>query len=238
MHGLHYPLDELYCIRVQLFNPGNIVMSQSNCSSLTTDSPGTRCTAFEGSRRIASGELKHVALKAKEVIDRGERAAVLIFDNVTSELIEVDFRGTAAEVLKRLTTPASEQVRPETSARAEDEVRRPGRPRLGVVAREVTLLPRHWEWLSSQPGGASVALRKLVEEARRVNATRDRMRMAQEAAYRFLSAMAGNEPGFEEAIRALFAGRPDRFDELVAAWPIDVRDHARQLASGAFCLLP
>jgi hypothetical protein len=213
-------------------------MSQSNCSSLTTDSPGTRCTAFEGSRRIASGELKHVALKAKEVIDRGERAAVLIFDNVTSELIEVDFRGTAAEVLKRLTTPASEQVRPETSARAEDEVRRPGRPRLGVVAREVTLLPRHWEWLSSQPGGASVALRKLVEEARRVNAARDRMRMAQEAAYRFLSAMAGNEPGFEEAIRALFAGRPDRFDELVAAWPIDVRDHARQLASGAFCLRP
>lgn len=196
----------------------------------------SNCTAFEGARRIASGELKHVARKAKEVIDRGERAPVLIFDDVTSEVIEVDFRGTAAEVVERLTIPADKGERPEVSAGAEDQVRRPGRPRLGVVAREVTLLPRHWEWLNSQPGGASVALRKLVEEARRVNATRDRMRIAQEAAYRFMSAMAGNEPGFEEATRALFAGRPERFEELVADWPIDVRDHARHLASGAFDL--
>ena len=147
---------------------------------------------------------------------------MLIFDNATSELIEVDFRGTAREVQKRPTTP----VPPEASCRAEDEARRPGRPRLGVVAREVTLMPRHWEWLNSQPGGASVALRKLVEEARRVNATRDRIRMAQEAAYRFMSAMAGNEPGFEEATRALFAGRLEPFGALVAAWPIDIRDHA------------
>ncbi len=188
------------------------------------------CAAFEGSRRIASGELKEVALRVKEVIDRGERAPVLIFDNVTSELIEVDLRGTAADVLRRL---SDEGPRSEATP-AEEEVRRPGRPKLGVVAREVTLLPRHWEWLNSQPGGASVALRKLVEEARRVNAAKDRVRAAQESAYRFMSAMAGNEPGFEEALRALFAGKPDRFHELTAAWPIDVRDHARRLAALAF----
>jgi uncharacterized protein len=191
---------------------------------------GRHCTAFEGARRIASGDLKHVALKVKAVIDRGERAPVLIFDDITSEPIEVDFRGTAQAVLKRLSIPAAAAV----AEPPEEESRRPGRPRLGVVAREVTLLPRHWEWLNSQPGGASVALRKLVEEARRVNAGKDRVRMAQEAAYRFMSAMAGNEPGFEEASRALFAGKPDRFDESVAAWPIDVRDHARHLASAAF----
>src|SRR5437868_5494172 len=108
-----------------------------------------QCTAFEGVRRIVSGDLKHVASKVKAVIDRGERAPVLIFDDTTSELVEVDFRGTVQAVLKRLATPAAEA----SSAPAEDEeARRPGRPRLGVVAREVTLLPRHWEWLNSQPG--------------------------------------------------------------------------------------
>jgi uncharacterized protein len=193
-------------------------------------SPQTPCTAFEGTRRIASGELKHVALKAKAVIDRGERAPVLIFDDITSELIEVDFRGTAKNVLKKLSA-APTTASPPLDA---ESPRRPGRPKLGVVAREVTLLPRHWDWLNSQPGGASVALRKLVEEARRVNATRDRVRQAQEAAYRFMSAMAGNEPGFEEAARALFAGKRERFDTQVESWPIDVRDHAKKLAAAAF----
>ena len=112
--------------------------------------------------------------------------------------------------------------------------RRPGRPKLGVVAREVTLLPRHWEWLNSQPGGASVALRKLVEEARRANSGKDRLRRAQEAAYRFMSTMAGNEPGFEEAARALFAGRQEPFEALVRGWPKDVREHAKKLAAGVW----
>lgn len=111
-----------------------------------------------------------------------------------------------------------------------DPIRGRGRPRLGVVAREVTLLPRHWDWLNSQPGGASVALRKLVEEARRTRGDNDRVREAQEAAYRFLNAIAGNLPGFEEALRALFAYDRRRFADLIAGWPQDVRDHAIQLA--------
>src|ERR1700690_1044417 len=164
--------------------------------TITADGPlegetGQRpCTAFAGARRIASGDLRDVALKAKRAVDRGGPAAVLIFDDASGEVIEVDFRGTAAEVLKRLSEPAP---------------RGPGRPRLGVVAREVTLLPRHWDWLRRQPGGASIALRKLVDQARRVSGDRDRTRAAQEAAYHFISAMAGNLPGFEEAARALFA---------------------------------
>ena len=99
------------------------------------------------------------------------------------------------------------------------------------MAREVTLLPRHWEWLSAQPGGASVALRKLVEHARIAGQGSDRKRRAQESCYRFLSAMAGNEANFEEATRALFAGRRARFDEMTEPWPKDVRDHARRLAA-------
>jgi hypothetical protein len=189
------------------------------------------CTAFAGTRCIGSGDLKEVALKAKRVIDRGGLAPVLIFDDISSELIEVDFRGTPGDVLKRLSEPASGGA---SAQPGPESARGPGRPRLGVVAREVTLLPRHWDWLSSQPGGASVALRKLVEEARRVNAGKDRVRLAQEAAYRFMSAVAGDEPGFEEALRALFAGKPGRFEEQIAAWPVDVRDHAKKLAAGAF----
>ena len=189
----------------------------------------TRCTAFEGSRRIASGELQDVALKAKEVLDRGEYAPVLIFDEETSEPVDLDFRGTPEDVLSRLQKPAA------APAEADPEApRRAGRPKLGVVAREVTLLPRHWDWLNGQPGGASVALRKLVEHARRANEGIDRIRRAREAAYRFMSAMAGNEPGFEEAARALFAGNRERFDQHVALWPGDVRDHAKRLAAAGF----
>ncbi len=105
-----------------------------------------------------------------------------------------------------------------------------GRPKLGVVAREVTLLPRHWEWLADQPGGASVALRKLVEAARRDHRERDEQRQLQERAYHFMSAMAGDLPGFEEGLRALYASERARFTELIAAWPADVREHALRLA--------
>ena len=184
----------------------------------------TSCTAFKGPRCIAAGELADVALKAKTAVDKGEQ--VLIFDDTTSESIEVDFRGSAEDVLRRLAQTDGNQA-------VTDGPRGPGRPKLGVVAREITLLPRHWDWLNAQPGGASVALRKLVEEARRANGGKDRVRQSQEAAYRFISIMAGNRPGFEEAMRALFAGHRDRFDQLIAPWPKDVRRHARKLAAEA-----
>jgi len=183
------------------------------------------CVAFEGSRRIAAGDLASVAAEVKRALDRGGDAPILIFDEETSEQLEVDFRGTVEDVLARL-RPAA--------ASPDEAPRGPGRPRLGVVAREVTLLPRHWEWLGEQPGGASAALRRLVEEARRANADNDRVRKAREAAYRFLSTMGGNLPGFEEANRALFAGDAAKFDREVEAWPADIRDHARKLARASF----
>ena len=210
-------------------------MTSSAETFASTDRSQPICTAFEGTRRIASGALSHVVLKVKEVLDRGERGPVLIFDDSTSELVELDFRGTAEEVTVRLAATPDTNVPSGQAASAISEApRKPGRPRLGVVAREVTLLPRHWDWLNHQPGGASVALRKLVEEARRGSESKDRVRHAQESAYRFMSALAGNEPGFEEALRCLFAGNKPRFDSLVDGWPIDVRDHARRLAADAF----
>jgi uncharacterized protein len=188
----------------------------------------TLCTAFTGTRRIASGPIADVALAAKPVADRGE--SVLIFNDATAQPVEIDFRGSAADLRDRLARRVDAAPRQEPEPVALEAPRGPGRPKLGVVAREVTLLPRHWDWLARQPGGASVALRKLVEDARRASGDKDRVRGAREVAYRFMAAMAGNLPNFEEASRALFAGDGARFYPLVAAWPEGIRDHTVKLA--------
>jgi uncharacterized protein len=196
--------------------------------------PGSEAAyiAFEGDRCIASGNLSAVARAAKEVLDRRKDASILVFDSTTSTPIELDFRGSMDEVLARL--PQTTGTSATTDEPVQPAPRGPGRPKLGVVAREVTLLPRHWEWLAQQSGGASVALRRLVDEARRANRDKDRVRQAQEAAYSFIAAMAENKPHYEEVARALFAADAKRFEAWTASWPTDVRDHARRLAAPAF----
>ncbi len=204
-------------------------------------------TCFDGYQRIASGPLPEVALMAKRSIDNGSTGPVLIFADATGHSIDIDTYGSTEALMARLAEPISIDANPvstqpglplQTASELDntdspvDKHRERGRPKLGVVAREVTLLPRHWEWLATQPGGASVALRKLVEEARRANREKDRIRTAQERAYRFMSALAGDLPGFEEATRALFANDRQHFGELVAIWASDVRDYAIWLAFG------
>jgi hypothetical protein len=196
-----------------------------------TPKPRNTCSAFAGERRIAAGDVREVAGAAKQALDRCDDVSVLVFDDTSGGPIEIDFRGTLEQVLARL--PDVTDV-PVALDDAPSTPRGPGRPKLGVVAREITLLPRHWDWLARRPGGASVAIRKLVEEARRTGEDEDRLRQAREATYRFMSVMAGNKPHYEDAIRALFAGDPIRFEELIAGWPADVRDHASRLAEGAF----
>ena len=213
---------------------------------LTLDTP---CSVFQSGRCLASGRLSEVALPMKAALDASARSLqappVLLLDDTTAEVIDLDWRGTPKEVLARLkamlaTTPdpatAGVSDEPDNAAPAPGAAlaRGPGRPRLGVVAREVTLLPRHWDWLAAQPGGASVALRKLVEVARRDSETRDRVRHASAVAYRFMSTIAGHEAGFEEASRALFAGDQAGFDVLIAGWPVDVQHHLKRLAADAF----
>lgn len=198
--------------------------------------PEQQCIAFSDHVRIATGSLLDAAVAAKSAVDTGS-ARILVFDAETSQPIELDLRGSAADVAARYaapTAPAPADTAEAAPPPGASTPRSPGRPKLGVVAREVTLLPRHWEWLASQPGSASVTLRKLVEQARRESAGADRRRVASDSAYRFMTAMAGNEPGFEEATRALYAGDAARFAEITERWPADVRDHARELASAAF----
>lgn len=183
------------------------------------DNDNQRCTAFCGVKRIASGTPAAVALKVKRAGEEGGADPILVFDDASGRQVDFDLRGTDGEIVARL-DPAGQ--------------RKPGRPRLGVTAREVTLLPRHWDWLNAQPGGASVTLRKLVDTARSAQGGRAAKRQAQEAADRFMLAMAGNQPHYEEATRALYAGNWQRFKDLTEHWPADVRDHARKLAEPAF----
>jgi uncharacterized protein len=187
-------------------------------------------TSFQGNRRLASGPLHVVALAVRIATEQPAIDPVLIFDDSTGRSIDIDTRGSDDDIFARY---APSPPYDEGALQAANDVPRGrGRPKLGVVAREVTLLPRHWEWLASQPGGPSVALRKLVEEARHTDSGRDQSRAGQERAYHFLSAMAGDMPGFEEASRALFANDRMKFGELIAAWPADVRTHATWLAYG------
>ncbi len=180
-------------------------------------------TAFAGRSRIAAGPLPKVALALKHAPATVEPIA--IFNDRTGRPVDLDLRGSDRDIVARLTSEAATAPDQQPT-----EPRGRGRPKLGVVAREITLLPRHWEWLNAQPGGASVALRKLVDEARRTSGDRDRAREAREAAYHFMSAIGGDLPHFEDASRALFADDRRRFAELIASWPADIRDHAIALA--------
>ncbi|MDB5799444.1 MAG: uncharacterized protein JWL63_383 [Rhodocyclales bacterium] len=190
----------------------------------------TAWIAFADSKRIATGTPADVATQAKSFVDAHPQTTVFMFDAETSQRIDIDLCASLTHVLRCVPKPEAQAPQGESQA---DTPRTAGRPKLGVTAREVTLLPRHWDWLASQPGGASVSLRKLVEHAMRASKETDRIRLARESAYRFMSAMAGDAAGFEEASRALFAGNDAGFRQSVAKWPKDVREHALSLAAAA-----
>jgi hypothetical protein len=176
--------------------------------------------AFAGEVRIAFGSLATVALAARRALDADPAASVLVFAKDSGAVVDLDLRGTEEDVINRLSAPP-----------IDDKTKR-GRPKLGVVAREVTLLPRHWEWLARQKGGASVTLRALVDAARKADLDAEPSRTRTEAAYRFMTAMAGDLPGFEEAMRAIFAGDRRRLEQQILSWPDDIRGEALRFAYG------
>lgn len=178
----------------------------------------TGVTVFVGERLIARGDLASAVRAGHPFADA---LTIIAFDDATGRVVDLDLRGSVDEAAAR----ASSQVPPPKPAR--------GRPRLGVTAREITLLPRHWAWLANQPGGASAALRLLVDDARRKSAATDAARQAQEAAYRVMTVLAGNLPSYEEAVRALFAGDRDRLSDLIAAWPKDIAAYVGELADAS-----
>ena len=199
-------------------------------------------TAFVGFKRVTSGSLPDVAAAVRApgdlVVASGE-GDLLVFDDDGGRVIDLDLRGPEAQVRARAEALATSlEARPSksdvASARLQPGRRGPGRPRLGVVGKEVTLLPRHWAWLDAQKGGASATLRRLVEAARRRSDGSERVRRARDAAYRFMAALAGDLPGYEEALRALFRGDAAGFSRETEDWPEDVRAYAAALSADAF----
>ena len=187
---------------------------------MPSDTPPGNLIVFAAFNCIAQGSTADVLAQLRE---RKDDTPYLVFNEQTGELLDFDVHNRAGAVAH-----AASAETPEETPRGV------GRPKLGVVAREVTLLPRHWDWLNRQPGGASVALRRLVQEASRVNADRDAVRASREAAYRFMTAIAGALPGFEEATRALFAGERERFEALIGSWPADLRIHLQKLSAAGW----
>ncbi len=181
--------------------------------------------AFRGQSRVAAGTLKEVAIAIRRQLDQGDESLVLLFDQEDGRQLDVDLNGSVADVERRF---AAESPQPAAAPRGR------GRPKLGVIGREVTLLPRHWDWLQSQRGGPSATLRRLVDEARTANRGRDRVRQSQDAINRFISAVAGDLPGFEEANRALYRGERQRFEQEIAHWPADVRTQIATWVAEAF----
>jgi len=176
-------------------------------------------TAFLEGRRLACGPLHEVAVAVLRAQQVQAEAYPLVFSNASGKSADLDLRGGEEAVAARYTVAAPVPV-----------PKGRGRPKLGVIAREVTLLPEHWDWLAAQPGGASVALRKLVHEARRNGGDREQTRQAHDRAYHAMSTLAGHLAGFEEASRALFAGDRERLMAQMAAWPQDVQAYVLQLA--------
>jgi hypothetical protein len=157
---------------------------------------------------VASGSLDTALRQVKEIKEPADQP-LLIFEDATGKQVDFDLRGSIDEVLARV-APKS----PRTG---------PGRPKLGVVSREISLLPRHWEWLESQSQGASAAIRRLVDEARKQDSGETRAKI--DAIGRVMTAIGGNLPGFEEAYRALYARDRERFAAQIAEWPPDLRDY-------------
>lgn len=187
-------------------------------------------TAFAGDRLIESAPIQQTLTRVKQQLDSGETAPVLVFEDQTGAQIDFDWRGSIEDVLSRL----KEHPWFKQESTASETRSGPGRPRMGVVSREVSLLPRHWEWLDAQTGGMSATLRRLVDQARKSTVGVDGVSRMRDATSRFMWAMAGNLPDFEEATRALFADDYAGFCARIKGWPPDVQAHLRRLAQGAF----
>ena len=183
-------------------------------------------TAFEGNRQLFHGSLSDIVLKIKNRLGKAENSSILIFSDSTGKTMDFNFHGSERDVQRRLEVYITEEVQKDNSG--------PGRPKLGVISREVSLLPRHWEWLATQSGGASSTLRNLVEEAKKKLTNGNQIKQAQERTYKFMSALAGDFVGYEEALRALYKRDENNFLIQIQGWPNDVKNHAVEMAGPAF----
>lgn len=183
-------------------------------------------TAFLNGNLLAQGNLEDVVLKIKKQMGKADHSEALLFNDSTGKVIDFNYQGSKEDVEKRL-----EVYKTPTSVSTPTG---PGRPKLGVVSREVSLLPRHWEWLAAQPGGASATLRLLIEEARKKTESSVSIKQLQERTYQVMFTLAGDLEGYEESVRALYKKDRKSFLEHQNTWPSDVKKYILKVAQGIF----
>ena len=184
-------------------------------------------TAFDGFHKLITDSLEEVLLVVKKRLKSHREAQILIFSDLTGKQMDFDLSGSSDDILERYKIFKAQAVPAQSVV---------GRPKLGVVAREISLLPQQWEWLNQQTGGSSAAIRLLIDEKMKINLSSEKMKtkMAQEVTYKFLSAIAGDLPHFEEAIRFLYRADRKKFMEMTLSWEVDIVEHALKLAKDVF----
>lgn len=183
-------------------------------------------TVFDKFQILSQGSLNEVAIAVKKRLRIQSDARILIFSDSTGRQVDLDFSGTEKDTLERLKIYIPKTASPHTGA---------GRPKLGVIPREISLLPHHWEWLLNQEGGASSAIRRLIDEKNKpALLAKDKIKQAQEVTYKFLSAIAGDLPHFEDVIRFLYRKDKKKFENLMSDWPKDIVKYSTALANQAF----
>lgn len=184
-------------------------------------------TAFDNTSIIAHGSLRDVILKTKKILGKSENSSFLIFSDSTGKTIDFNFQGTEKEILKRLEIFVS-------NSDEKIELARPGRPKLGVISREISLLPRHWEWLATQSSGASSSIRNLIEDAIKKSTSKVSLKQQQEKVYRVMTTLAGDLDGYEEAIRSLYKRDRESFIKFTKGWSKDLRSYLEKLTNDVF----
>ena len=193
----------------------------------------SQITAFEVEKIFCSGPKIEVILAMKNELSKSPNKRFLCFEDTSGQQIDFDISGTKEEIIQRLSTHTITAPEPISADENKAIDKKLGRPKLGVVPKEVTLLPRHWLWLGAQSGGASATIRRLVEQASKANSGENKRKKCQESAYRFLSAVAGNYPNYEEVLRAIFRDDEKMISNLTSEWPKDIVTYAQKLFSNS-----
>ncbi len=172
-------------------------------------------SAFLEDELIAQGPRAVVTRRIEERYPASDFSRIRVFDDATGRVTDLDYWDASAD--------APAEAAPASPPRGR------GRPKLGVVSREVTLLPRHWDWLAAQRGGASATIRRLIEDARKRRSETLTAAEAREGVHRFLTEMAGDREGYEEALRALYRSDIAGVRAIADAWPEDIRRYLNRL---------
>ncbi|MES2802482.1 MAG: DUF2239 family protein [Bdellovibrionota bacterium] len=183
-------------------------------------------TVFAGFKIISQGNIEEVAIATKKYLKKEDDVRLLIFSDLSGKQMDLDLSGADKDVIDRLSVYKA--------AEASVSVSGPGRPKIGVKPREVSLLPLHWEWLSTQSGGASATIRRLVDEKMKAPTPKDKIKQTQESVYTFLNSIAGDLTNFEDAIRFLYRQDEAKFKDAIADWPKDLKKHTLTLSRGVF----